>query len=128
MKYWLFPKVIISDRDLRCTRKLWIELFKPFKYKLRFLTNFHLQIENVNDLFEGCLSHIVSANKKDLTTLLDFVQFYFNLQNEWDTKNCSFKLMMELQPMVLHTMVNGNNEGWSPVDIQMHKLCVEIFN
>ena len=69
------PKFIISDRNLRFTRKFWTELFKLMGSELHFSTSFHPQMngqtERVNALLELYLRHFVSANQKDWAKLLD---------------------------------------------------------
>ncbi|RVW26338.1 RNA-directed DNA polymerase-like [Vitis vinifera] len=41
VKYWGLPKYIISDHDLRFTRKFWMKLFKFMGSELYFFTSFH---------------------------------------------------------------------------------------
>ena len=45
VKYWGFPKSIISNRDTRFTRKFWMEVFKLMGTELRFSISFHPQID-----------------------------------------------------------------------------------
>ena len=41
VKYWGSPNYIISDHDLRFTRKFWMKLFKFMGSELYFFTSFH---------------------------------------------------------------------------------------
>ena len=39
------PKIVITDRDAKCTSIFWITLFKGMDTKLNFITAYHLQTD-----------------------------------------------------------------------------------
>jgi len=55
------PKIIISDRDPKCTCKFWKSLFKTLEIELRFSTAFHPetdgQTERLNQTLEIMMRH-----------------------------------------------------------------------
>nr|CAN67852.1 hypothetical protein VITISV_020215 [Vitis vinifera] len=124
LKYWGLPKFIISDHDMRFTRKFWTELFKLMGSELHFSTSFHPQTdgqtERVNALLELYLRHFVSANQKDWAKLLDIAQFSYNLQRSEATNKSPFELATGQQPLTSHTLMISYT-GRSPAAFKFMK-------
>ncbi|KAK3029096.1 hypothetical protein RJ639_039240 [Escallonia herrerae] len=124
VKYWGLPKVRVSDRDPRFTRKFWTELFKLLGSELHFSTSFHPQTdgqtERVNALLECYLRHFVSANQTDWARLLDVAQFSYNLMRSEATNQSPFEIAIGQQPLTPLALA-GDYKGRSPLAAQVAK-------
>ncbi|CAL1360521.1 unnamed protein product [Linum trigynum] len=111
VKCWGIPSNITSDRDGRFKGRFWRELFKIMGSGLNFSTTFHQQRDGqtkcVNALQEVYLGHYVSANQRDLVTLMDTTQFSYNLHCSESTNTSPFELATGQQPLTPTTVATG---------------------
>ena len=103
VKYFGVPADIVSDRDTRFTLWFWTTLFNIFGTELKLSISNHPQTdgqtERINHLLEEYLKHYVTASQRNWVTLLNTVQFYYNLHKSSATEMSPFEIILGKQPM-----------------------------
>ena len=131
VKYFGVPSDVVSDRDVRFTRRFWTVLVGLMGTRLKFSTANHPQMdgqtERINALLEEYLRHYVTATQRNWLELLDSAQFSYNLHKSSATELSPFELILGKQPQTPAEIAVQKTGGRSPATYRFAKERQELF-
>ena len=86
------------------------------------------QTEKINHVLEEYLRHYVTAGQQNWVTLLDTVQFCYNLHKSSTTEMSSLKIVLGKQPMTPLDVAKSKNKGKCPATYKVARERHEILS